>query len=55
MMQTNVLPPSLGLKMDAAGMSETSIPPMKLHGFFSFAVYFTILSVSRPYSNECYK
>lgn len=54
-MQTNVLPPSSGLKMDAAGTSETLISPMRLHESFSFAIYFTILSVSRPYSNEYYK
>jgi hypothetical protein len=27
--------------MEAAGTSEILIPPMKLHGLFSFMVYFT--------------
>jgi hypothetical protein len=47
MMQKNVLPPSSVLKMDTAA-TATLIPPMKLYGLFSFAVYFTVLSVSRP-------
>lgn len=54
-MWKNVLPLSSVLKVETAATSETLIPPIKLHGFFSFAVYFTVLSVSRPYSNKCYK